>query len=113
VDPNKIEYIQYWPRPKTLKSLCGFLGLTGYYRKFVRNYGKIAAPLTSLLKKNSFTWNSVSDHSFQALKDVMCSNHVLALLDFKKTFLLECDAYEKVIGAILMQDGRPLAFTNK
>jgi hypothetical protein len=56
VDPKKIEAIQDWPHPKTLKILCGFLGLIGYYRKFVKKYGKIAAHLTTLLKKNFFTW---------------------------------------------------------
>lgn len=113
VDPNKIEAMQDWPRPKTLKSLCGFLGLTGYYRKFVRNYGKIAAPLTTLLKKNPFTWTLVDEHSFQALKDAMCSTLALALPDFTKTFVLQCDASEKEIGVVLMQDGRPLAFSSK
>ena len=56
VDPKKIESMQYWPRTKTLKRLHGFMGLTGHYKKFIWNYGKIAAPLTSLLKKNAFTW---------------------------------------------------------
>jgi hypothetical protein len=59
VDPKKIEAMQDWLRPKTLKSLHGFLGLTGYYRKFVKNYGKILMPLTILLKNNSFTWTFV------------------------------------------------------
>jgi hypothetical protein len=64
VDPKKIEAMKDWPHPTTLKSLRGFLGLTGYYRKFIQNYGKIVAPLTALLKKNAFNWNAATDQAF-------------------------------------------------
>jgi hypothetical protein len=113
VDPKKIEAMQYWPHPKTLKILCGFLGLTRYYCKFVKNYGKIATPLTALLKKNSFTWTTAIAQDFQTLKMAMCTTPVLALPDFTNTFVLECDASGKGIGVVLMQEGQPLAFTNK
>jgi hypothetical protein len=113
VDPKKIEAMQDWPHPKTLKSLCGFMGLIGYYHKFVKNYGKIAAPLTALLKNNSFTWTPATAQDFQTLKMAMCTTPVLALPDFTKTFVLECDASGKGIGVVLMQEGRPLAFTSK
>jgi hypothetical protein len=113
VDPKKIEAMQDWPHPKTIKRLLGFLGLIRYYCKFVKNYEKIVALLTTLLKKNSFTWNPAVDQSFQALKATMCTTPVLARPDFIKTFVLECDASGRGIGAVLMQDGWPLAFTNK
>jgi hypothetical protein len=107
VDPKKIEAMQDWPRPKTIKSLHGFLGLTDYYHKFVQNYGKIVVPLTALLKENSFTWTLVADQAFPALKEAMCTTTVLSLLDFTKTFVLECDASRRGIRAVLMQEGRP------
>jgi hypothetical protein len=113
VDLKKIEAMQYWPHPKTLKRLHGFLGLTGYYRKFVKNYGKIAAPLTTLLKNNSFTWTPTTAQAFQTLKMAMCTTPFMALPDFTKTFVLECDASGKGIGVVLMQEGRSLAFTSK
>jgi hypothetical protein len=71
------------------------------------------APLTTLLKNNSFTWTLVNDDAFQELKKTMCTTPVLALPDFTKTFSLECDAFGKGIGVVLMQEGIPLAFTKK
>jgi hypothetical protein len=82
LDPKKIEVMQDWSHPKNLKRLCGFLGLIGYYCKFVKDYGKIAVPLTSLLKNNAFTWTPVADQSFQALKEAMCTTLVLEFIDF-------------------------------
>jgi hypothetical protein len=93
--------------------LCGFLGLIGYYRKFIKNYEKIATPLTTLLKKNSFTWTPAVAQAFQTLKMAMCTTPILALPNFTKAFVLECDTSGKGIGVVLMQEGRSLAFTSK
>jgi hypothetical protein len=113
VDPKRIEAMQDWTHLKTLKIFHGFLGLTGYYHKLVKNYGEISAPLTALLKKNSFTWTPVVAQDFQTLKMAMCTTPVLALLDFTMTFVLECDASGKGIGVVLTEEGRPLAFTSR
>ena len=68
VDPNQIKAMMDWSISKALKNLRGFLGLTGYYRKFVRNYGRIAAPLRTLLKKDAFSWTPEETQTFQQLK---------------------------------------------
>jgi hypothetical protein len=115
VDPKKIEAMQDWSSPKTLKNLHGFLGLTRYYCMCVKNYGKNVVPLTTLLKNNAFTWTPIVDQSFQALKESMCKTLILALPDFTKNSFLECDASGKGIGIgiVIMQEGIPLAFTRK
>jgi hypothetical protein len=71
VDPGKIQATVDWPFPKNLKALRGFLGLTWYYRKFIKGYGSIAAPLTAMLRKNSFSWSKPAEVAFQALKEAV------------------------------------------
>nr|XP_029143459.1 uncharacterized protein LOC112805764 isoform X1 [Arachis hypogaea] len=113
VDPSKIEAIQAWPKPNSLKQLRGFLGLTGYYRKFVLGYAQLAHPLTELLKKNNFHWGAEADMAFDKLKTAMTHTPVLSLPDFSQRFTVETDASNTGIGAVLSQNGHPLSYFSK
>lgn len=92
-DKEKIRAMVDCHVPKNLKALRGFLGLTGYYRRFVANYGTFSKPLTQLLKKGAFKWGFEAETAFKKLKAALSSTHVLAMPDFKKSFTLETDAY--------------------
>jgi hypothetical protein len=87
--------------------LRAFLGLAGYYRRFIRDYGKICQPLFEALKKGEFHWSSKQLDAFNKIKQALCSTPVLALLDFTQPFILEADANDKSIGAVLMQGADP------
>lgn len=109
-DPKKIEYMVNWPIPKDLKALREFLGLISYYRKFVKDYGKLVAPLTALLKKDTFQWNELAQQAFESLKTAMVLVSVLAMLDFAKPFEIETDTSGFGEGAVLTQGRRPIAY---
>ncbi|KAL4569307.1 hypothetical protein LXL04_024943 [Taraxacum kok-saghyz] len=121
MDPSKIESIVNWPIPKNVKAVRGFLGLTGYYREFIKDYGKIAKPLTELTKKDGFLWGEPPQTAFELLKSAMTTAPVLALPDFAAPFEIDCDAkalskrnlsksaYEKELMALVLaiQHWRP------
>jgi hypothetical protein len=112
MDPEKIAAVQAWPRPRTARALQGFLGLTGYYRKFIAGYGAVAAPLTALLKGSSFTWTSEAEGAFQALKHALMTAPLLRLPDFSK-FIVDCDAFGTGFGAVLHQGEGAVAFFSR
>jgi hypothetical protein len=88
--------------------------MAGYYRKFVRHFGLLSKPLTNFLKKGVlFTWTSETQAAFEALKQALVSTPVLQLPNFTKPFVIETDASEKGVGAILQQEGHPLAYVSK
>jgi len=89
------------------------LGLTGYYRKYIRGYSTLATSLTALTKKHVFQWTPSTQMSFETLKQVMTSPPVLALSNFNETFIIECDASAIRIRAVLMQKGHPIAYISQ
>ena len=112
MDPAKVEAVEAWPRPTTARALRGFLGLTGYYRKFITGYGGVAAPLTTLLKREAFSWTSAAEEAFLALKRALTSAPLLQLPDFDKLFIVDCDASGAGFGAVLHQgDGAVALFS--
>jgi hypothetical protein len=112
--PKKVAIVQNWPTPINVKDVRSFLGMAGYYRKFVQNFGLIGKPLTNLLKKGEqFVWTRQAEEAFQTLKRALVTAPVLSMPNFSQTFEVETDASDKGIGAILQQNGHPIAFISK
>ncbi|XP_074282884.1 putative mitochondrial protein AtMg00860 [Silene latifolia] len=111
--PSKVKAMLEWPVPKNVKELRGFLGLAGYYRKFIKAYGIISKPLTNLLRKNGFTCTEQATAAFKSLQAAMVKAPVLALPNFSEQFEVETNASGKGIGAVLSQKGHPIAFISE
>lgn len=109
-DPSKIVAMFDWPTPRSIKDLRGLLGLTGYHCRFVEGYGRISWPLTQKLKRDCFHWNAKVEFAFQQLKRAMTQVPVLALPDFTQSFVVESDVSGFSIGAVLMQNQRPIIY---
>ena len=101
-DPKKIQEINEWLHPRNVSKLSGFLGLTRYYRRFIKSYDHLIAPLRNLLKINYFQWDNEARNFFKALKRIMSTTLVLKTPNFSKPFVIDCDASRFRIGAILM-----------
>jgi hypothetical protein len=111
VDEAKIKAIKSWSIAVTLTQLQSFLGLAGFYRRFVRDFSTIAAPLNDLTKKGvPFYWGAAQEHSFNTLINKLTHAPLLQLPDFGKTFELECDASGIRIGGVVLQEGKLIAY---
>ncbi|KAA0043070.1 reverse transcriptase [Cucumis melo var. makuwa] len=114
VDPAKIETVTSWTRPSTVSEVRSFLGLAGYYRRFVENFSRIATPLTQLTRKGApFVWNKACEDSFQNLKQKLVTALVLTVPDGSGSFVIYSDGSKKGLGCVLMQQGKVVAYASR
>lgn len=113
-NPAKLSAIKNFKIPKNVTQVKSFLGLSGYYRKFIKNFSTISKPLTELTKKGTkFDWDMNRQNSFDLLKEKLCSPPILSYPNFNKTFILTTDASNDGIGGVLSQDGHPCCFISR
>jgi hypothetical protein len=114
VDPEKVAVVKNWPRPKTPGDVRSFLGLANYFRKFILGFSALSRPLAQLTNKMSLgEWGQEQEDSFQGIKDALCAAPVLAMPDNSKDFVVIADASCHSLGAVLLQEGHPVAFWSK
>jgi len=117
VDPRKVQIVKDWPTPTSTNEVQQFLGLTNYFRRFIHAYATIARPIQLLTRKdvkwNNSTWTEQCQKAFEMLKQKLTEAPLLILPDFDKPFEVIADASQFAIGAILVQEGRPVAFESR
>nr|GEX07739.1 putative reverse transcriptase domain-containing protein [Tanacetum cinerariifolium] len=114
VDPAKIESIKDWASPKTPTEICQFLGLAGYYQRFIEGFLKIAKSMAKLTQKRvKFDWSEKEENAFQLIKRKLCSTPILALPEGSKDFVVYCDASHKGLGVVLMQREKVIAYASR
>jgi hypothetical protein len=113
MDADKVAAVAAWPPPQSPRALCGFLGLAGYYRKYIRDFSLIAAPLMRLLCHDAFAWDAEANEAFQALQRALMTGPVLQISDFDSQFMVDCDASGIGFCAILHQGEGTLAFFSR
>ncbi|KAJ0824772.1 putative nucleotidyltransferase, Ribonuclease H [Helianthus annuus] len=114
VDPSKIEAIKNWEAPKTPTEVRQFLGLAGYYRRFIENFSKIAQPLTALTQKDKkYDWGVKQEEAFQLLKSKLCDAPILSLPEGTEDFVIYCDASRQGLGCVLMQRQKVIAYASR
>jgi hypothetical protein len=114
VDPNKVKEVLDWKPPMSMSEVQSFLGLAGYYRRFISNFSKVAKPITKLLKKGSkYIWNDACDEAFKVLKKLLTTSPMLTQLDIAKPFDVYCDAFGTGSGGVLMQEGRVISYSSR
>ncbi|GKB97777.1 putative nucleotidyltransferase, ribonuclease H [Tanacetum coccineum] len=114
MDPSKIEAVMNWKAPTTPSEVRSFLGLSGYYRRFITDFYKIAKPLTSLTQKNQkYEWGEKEEEAFQTLKNNLCDAPILSLPDGVEDFIVYCDASNQGLGCVLMQRCKVIAYASR
>jgi hypothetical protein len=114
VDPAKVTAIMDWKTPSTVSEIQSFLGLVGYYRRFIEGFSKIAKPMTSLLEKGKeFKWTDECQKSFDQLRSKLMAALVLIMPDLQKNFDIYCDASRQGLGCVLMQEGHVIAYASR
>ena len=111
---GSVAFDNNWKTPENVHEVRSFVGLATYFRRFILLFCRMAAPLTNLTKKDlPFSWNENCQKAFEQIKHALMHAPVLALPDFLLPFVVECDASFEGIGAVLMQNGRPLAYESR